>query len=262
MHVGAELRATRQALGMALDDIAATTRIPRTTLEHIEHDRFDRLPGGIITRGYLRAFAAHLDLNPDRIVEQYLAQCFGTAGEELPMAPRPAVESGRHPWRTFVIEALAIVVTAILYASYTGRSVERQTELVDRRIAADHATELAALQDTPTLAANASADTAVLHVEIEPSGACWVSVVADDRRVIYELLQAGDRVAASARRQLVLRVGDPEVCNYRLNGLAGRPLGPSGTPATVRITPENYEAFVDTAPARSTPITENGVALL
>jgi cytoskeletal protein RodZ len=34
---------------MTLDDIAAATKVSKPTLDHIEHNRFDRLAGGILT---------------------------------------------------------------------------------------------------------------------------------------------------------------------------------------------------------------------
>lgn len=72
MDVGTRLREARHRRGLTLDDITASTKVSRHTLDHIEHNRFSRLPGGILTRGYLRAYAAEVGLDPEPIVSDYL----------------------------------------------------------------------------------------------------------------------------------------------------------------------------------------------
>ena len=55
----------RQRRRVTLHQVADFTKIPVRTLEIIEQDDFGRLPGGIITRGYLRSFAAAVGQNPE-----------------------------------------------------------------------------------------------------------------------------------------------------------------------------------------------------
>ncbi len=79
-----------------------------------------------------------------------------------------------------------------------------------------------------------------------------MSATADDQVVLYRLLKSGDRVVATARERLVLRVGDPETFEYWLNGVPGRRLGPPGKPVTVQITEGNYETYrADSVPEGS-----------
>ena len=42
--VGPKLRDARIARSLTLEDIANTTKIPRSSLEHLEAERFDALP--------------------------------------------------------------------------------------------------------------------------------------------------------------------------------------------------------------------------
>jgi hypothetical protein len=83
-----------------------------------------------------------------------------------------------------------------------------------------------------------------LDLEIHPTGDCWVSAEADGRLVVYRLLHRGDRVTVIAREELILRVGDPEMFAYTLNGVLGSPLGQPGIPVTIEITENNYQAFL------------------
>ena len=74
--------------------------------------------------------------------------------------------------------------------------------------------------------------------------------MADGQVVLYQLLQGGQRVNVTAQAELVLRVGDPQMFVYTLNGEAGRSLGSAGEPVTVTITGDNYEGYL--APAQPT----------
>jgi len=62
--VGEELRQERLRQGFTLDDIAQRTRISSRSLEAIEANAFDRLPGIVFARGFVRVYAIDLNLDP------------------------------------------------------------------------------------------------------------------------------------------------------------------------------------------------------
>jgi cytoskeleton protein RodZ len=70
---GDRLRREREQRGVSLDDIALTTKIRAGLLQALEEERFDRLPGGIFNKGFVRAYARHLGLDEDQAVADYLA---------------------------------------------------------------------------------------------------------------------------------------------------------------------------------------------
>lgn len=87
--------------------------------------------------------------------------------------------------------------------------------------------------------ANASAaepDKVPLQREIQFHGQCWVSAVADGERVVYRLMQPGERTWVDARKTITLRAGDAGAVTYAINRTAGRPLGRDGEAVTVDIT--------------------------
>ena len=73
MDLGSELRHARERLGLSLDDIAERTKIRAATLRAIEHDDFDRLPPPIFTRGFLKAYAREVGLDPDGVANRFAA---------------------------------------------------------------------------------------------------------------------------------------------------------------------------------------------
>ena len=73
-YSGALVRRLREAKGLSLGDVAASTRIAKRYLEAIEADEFSRLPAATFVRGYLRSLARLLEVDPERLSGGYLAR--------------------------------------------------------------------------------------------------------------------------------------------------------------------------------------------
>src|SRR4051812_25256080 len=71
MDIGADLRNARVARNRSLEDISRSTKISSSVLRSIEDEAFEKVPGGVFTRGYLRAYAREVGLDPDEVVRRY-----------------------------------------------------------------------------------------------------------------------------------------------------------------------------------------------
>jgi hypothetical protein len=72
---------------LKLEQVAAQTKIRQHLLQAIEENRFDRLPGGLFTRSFLRQYTHALELNEDEILAS-LQQQFEPPPVALPEPPR------------------------------------------------------------------------------------------------------------------------------------------------------------------------------
>lgn len=70
--LGQTLRQAREACGVSLDTIARRTNIARHVLDSIERNALNEVPGGLFTRGYVRAYAREVGLDAERIVCEHL----------------------------------------------------------------------------------------------------------------------------------------------------------------------------------------------
>ena len=70
---GPDLRRLREAYGIELSEMFAVTRINSDVLKRIEADRFDELPARVYMRQFLRNYAEILHIDPDLVIERYLA---------------------------------------------------------------------------------------------------------------------------------------------------------------------------------------------
>jgi len=69
--VGRLLRDQREARGLGLSEVEKSLRIRHQHLEAIEEGRFDKLPGAAYIPAFLRAYAAHVGLDPEKVMTAY-----------------------------------------------------------------------------------------------------------------------------------------------------------------------------------------------
>ena len=248
--IGSRLKRAREQRGLTLRDIANTTKLSTAALNAIECNDFARLPGGVFTRAYVRVYATEVGLDADELVHSYRAS-FEPETPTVPLPPHKAdwYDAVRPHYR---LAAVVVTVGGILIggSAILNRGPDPDASLVQEP--APHAVEASLPDDTApadeshaadavALANAAATETSAqsLRLEIRLNGPCWVSAVADGERVIYRLMQSGERTVVEARGAITLRVGDAGTFAYSINGATGRPLGLNGEAVTVRITRDN-----------------------
>lgn len=69
--VGRLLHDQREARGLSIADVEKRIRIRRNYVEAIEQGRFDLLPGAAYIPAFLRMYASHLGLDPEKVLTAY-----------------------------------------------------------------------------------------------------------------------------------------------------------------------------------------------
>jgi len=73
---GEELRTQRISRGIALEQITAVTKISQRHLVALEQDRYQQLPGGILSKGIVRGYVSALGLDTHDWTDRFLkASC-------------------------------------------------------------------------------------------------------------------------------------------------------------------------------------------
>src|SRR4051794_19331296 len=92
---GERLKREREMRNVSLEEIAESTKIGKRNLQALETEDFDRLPGGIFNKGFVRAYAKYLGLDEDQAVTDFLAaENAASTGIRLAADPEPAVDNG------------------------------------------------------------------------------------------------------------------------------------------------------------------------
>jgi cytoskeletal protein RodZ len=110
--LGSSLRRERERHGTSITELSRLTRIPQTSLDAIESDRFDELPGEVFVRGFLKSYAQAIGLVPAEILARYTSSRRVAYVTPLPVqTPLQAAREGQG--RRFGV-AIAFVLLLIL----------------------------------------------------------------------------------------------------------------------------------------------------
>ena len=87
--LGTRFMRERERRKLTLEDVSASTKIRVRYLFAIEHQSFDQLPGGIVSKGFIRAYARELAMDDRQAVADYLAAVQPTPGPDPQRPPEP-----------------------------------------------------------------------------------------------------------------------------------------------------------------------------
>jgi cytoskeletal protein RodZ len=258
--LGRKLREARERKGVSLRQIANSTKIAASVLEGLERNDISRLPGGIFGRAFVRAFASEIGLDPEAIIQEFIAQFpddVVTAGhpQARHFEDREALESNRRMTSTFAwLILLSIPIAAVVvYFTTSGRQASSETVAApSAQSAPPPASSAAPVRDPDAAGIDQPPDTRLagaaaagqLTVTIAVKRACWVSATIDGQKQISRTLQPGEPQRFVIRRELALTAGDAEAVTLTINGMPAKPLGRAGVVATIRVTPANFTDYL------------------
>jgi cytoskeleton protein RodZ len=251
---GEILKRERELREVTLNEVTVATRIPPRFLEAFEREDWEKLPGGIFNRGFVRAIARYLGLDEENLLSEYDLAYGETrsaavpADDPIPTPPKWIMVAGA----VAILLLCAGAISASVYGWHryaarraAKRAVNEQTVAVGRVTASPAVASAAsptppappvARPATTTTADGATAATTAapqrLDLAVSTSGATRVRVVADGRVVLDSRLPAGETRRLFARTQFVVSAADPDAVLLELNGQAIRSFSsavPSGT---------------------------------
>jgi cytoskeleton protein RodZ len=134
VEVGLKLRAAREAAGLSIDEISATTRINRGFLAQMEAGDLKGLPDPAFVRGFLRNIMQAIELTDPELVDDFsratgLNTKAGAASLDPPSPAKFEMEVEHLPWGRIAVIALLVVLVAwvgyLLYRVSTEPSAPR-----------------------------------------------------------------------------------------------------------------------------------------
>jgi transcriptional regulator with XRE-family HTH domain len=257
--VGGRLREARERCGMTLRDIAAATRIPVAALQALERNEVSRLPGGIFGRAFVRAYSAHVGLDPEAMVRDFVA-ALPAVDLEAGRPRREPTEADRlyenqQQVAVAVVRLLAIsfpLVLAVLYLGAAGRTPPARAQDPGAVSVPTSGAESPAF--APATGVLERADGAAvplpipaarsLSLTIIATGRARVAVVADGKRLFDRALEPGERRTLDVQDEVLLTASDGGMIDVSVNGGPATPLGRAGEEVTVRMTPSDVNGSV------------------
>ncbi|HEX5473295.1 MAG TPA: helix-turn-helix domain-containing protein [Vicinamibacterales bacterium] len=246
---GGKLRQARERRGLSLRQIAASTKISVTSLEALERNETTRLPGGLFSRAFVRAYAIEVGLDPDETIREFVEE---TGCEPVP-APMVAVATREMPFEpplhAGVLLKLGVAALGLLLlvaaawagvAAWRGHERARVTAAVIAPAPAPAARPVAeGTKPAPTPPAGQT-----ITLDLHPTAACWVSLTVDGRRIVSRIMQPGEHETHVVRQDAVIEIGNAGAFAFSIDGRPGRALGGSGQVRSARITPATAASFL------------------
>jgi cytoskeletal protein RodZ len=263
-NFGSSFKKAREAKGISLDRIAAETRISTRFLLAIENEDFTSLPGGIFNRGFVRAYAERIGLDPDQSVADYERLLKVHEPSEASVVT-PLKEKGERNLYPLAIAGLVVVIV-IFYlvtreASNTAQtagpppvsSVSSPAPQTTASPVAEPTVPGPALPPPTTAPEVTSAapepealsPTSAVRIDIEISETTWIKVTADGTTVDPgEILEPGTTRHFTAQKSIILSLGNAGGLALKINDMPAKSIGKSGQVREVKITPENIKSFI------------------
>jgi len=256
--LGTYLRTERERKNISLEAIARATKITLKNLEALERDEFHLLPPPVFVRGFLRAYAQHVGLDGQKILEMYERQTKGgdlslpikrTEGEKkiarvtkillpilliglgiilfyflfkTPPSP-PSLPSSPPP---------AAQVTPEIKVKVPGPKEEPPPPQIappEEKKIEPSAPPLTVIPEKPVPGVAEEKKKERRHVlKIKAIEKTWLRLKADEEKEIEALLQPKEIATWTARRQFKITIGNAGGVELTFNGVRQGRLGESG----------------------------------
>lgn len=189
MSIGSTLEEARNRRGVTLEQAAAATRIRLRHLGALEASEFDSIPGPTYVRGYLRSYAAFLNLDPEELAATYDAERAAGPASRGPIQPLDRMlRSPRRALSPTLAAGLGLGFLALLFAAYAYRQFDAVRMDAPRPSpAAASSVPLAVPSSAPPAAPTAASTPAapnpprLISVAVKTTDDVWLEVTVDGK---------------------------------------------------------------------------------
>lgn len=243
---GEELRRERVIREISLEEISAATKISLRLLTALEASDLSRLPAPTFTRGFIRAYAHHLGIDPEDMVNAYLMDLRSGVTIEAPSgkAPRPRsrfLRGRRGTAGTIVVGVTSILLLLGLIASPERRPLPNRPRLAvpfdavafkNVSLTTDPAP---VIREEPVMPEPLAAEVTRVSLVLDCDEDSWAKLTADGETVFSGLIRRGESRRFEARDGFRLSLGNAGGVRVSVDGRSLDRLG--GTGEVVRDLP-------------------------
>ncbi|MGH9729538.1 MAG: helix-turn-helix domain-containing protein [Candidatus Acidiferrales bacterium] len=219
---GEHLRREREMRGVSLEEISAATRISVRFLEALENEQWERLPGGIFNRGFIRSIARFLGLDEENLVAEYAMETHERP--EIAVWTKEPVRK-RTNW-TAIGSAIAMAILIIggvwyIHQRYgAGISAWHQNHPIFRTLMAPfhHSKASSPNQTLPSQPPSNSANPTAASTHPQPASPRANGATAATAAAPNTASPAGNPVAASGPMELKIEAGETSTVSVLADG--------------------------------------------
>ena len=241
---GERLKRERELREVTPEEIASATRIAPRFLDALENEVWEKLPGGVFNRGFVRSIARYLGLDE----EAFLAEYDMAHGPEASAVPSYAEDRIPRPSKWIpaaLVLGIIVLLAGLLYGGFVAWRYyqARHAQKVSTTAEGPQVSPPSALissTDSPSgtkaaAAAGPAEATIPLGLSVSASAAAQLRVLADGAVVFDGALSAGENRRFSAVRDFEVWASDSGAVLLEMNGQTVAPLGVPGSSGTIKL---------------------------
>jgi cytoskeletal protein RodZ len=248
-NFGERLKRERELREVTLEEITSATRIGPRFLEALENEDWEKLPGGVFNRGFVRSVARYLGLDEEGFLAEYdLAH--GARVQLAPARPEHRIPSGPKWFPFAVVLGFLILLAAAIYGGlyawrhYATHDSGSQTQPAEpvKFLPAAKPNPSETNPSTPSAGngtALSSRELSAMDLSVSVSSVTRVRVETDGEVVFDGDLRPGENRHFPARDHFLITAADAGAVLLELNGQAMPPLGAPGASGTIKLGHEN-----------------------
>jgi cytoskeleton protein RodZ len=205
-NFGERLKREREMREVSLAEVTSGTRIGQRFLEALENEEWDKLPGGIFSRGFVRSIARYLGLNEEDLLSEFdMAR-----GDQKMEAPAPYENRLPSPPKWIPAVALVALVAVLAGFIYAGRYGWR-------RYSEYRSTHLSGAANNSS-AGGSTKTPDKLELTVSTSVPSHVRILADSQILLDADVMPGDIHHFSAVQEFQINAADGAALHLELNG--------------------------------------------
>ncbi len=189
LTAGERLRAAREGLGLSIEDVATSTRIPTRHLASLESGDFSKLPAPTYSVGFAKSYAGAVGLNRNEIGDQLREELGGSTRVHASQAEQfEPLDPARAMPKWLIFAAIGAILVVALLASWLSN---RAQNAPDNVVAEEQATDPGLTVPPPPPAATSTSG----PVLITATEQAWIQVKDGTVLLKEGVLEAGQSFA-------------------------------------------------------------------
>ncbi len=242
--VGYTLRQERERQNLSIEDIEQGTSIRALYIEAIEAGEYDKLPGAVYTKGFIKNYAKFLDMDADAVVKEFQTDMDELAAEaqaaeaEQSAEAQPEVkpvkpskpekkrlghsieDTGSRRSPNVIIVAAVVLIAAIAGGAWSWLSgSDDEVAKVNPPV---QQVQPVAPEPTPEPVANANpapepkADG--VNIQARFNNPCWTLVTVDGTVVQEGIIEGGQTLSWEGKDNITFRLGNAGAVEFFQDG--------------------------------------------
>jgi transcriptional regulator with XRE-family HTH domain len=220
--LGEYLRRQRELKGFSLRDLSEKTKIGINYLKYIEENRFEKIPGNVFVKGFLRLYANSVGLKEEDVLGIYHDQ-YERKEKENEKKEDTGQKLVTEKHRRLPLWLLVIPILVIAFFLFKG--IPQKKKNLPPPAPPKQVKELIKPEPPPVVSGGIPKD---LTLSIEATEETWVKIIIDGMEVKESLLRSGDEVSFTAKKNFGLTIGNAGGVKISFDGKEVEPLGPHG----------------------------------